>query len=350
MSVNLTRFVNINVKRVSERTLSSTRDTVALFTSETGSIANIYSSYDEVIASMSNATKTCSYAKQYFDNGGTKLKIVTDELSIMTIDNLDDNIICIAKVDGLSDTDIEDICSAYTESAAGIKRKLFFTNIIADSFDSIVTKANVAYKKGAAGIEMTMMAYLSQINADEEGSARDYCFTIETVNATDIYDDDTVVGKCMAANVNVDTTLSGETRNIGGNLSTGIDLVNEYMIIILQQMVTDAVTSVLCDKVKGASGCAAVYAAVVSELNRFVKNGSIAAGNWISEDWIATYNEEKYTVISANERLSTGYKVVVVPFSSQTATDAKQHLATPIYVALTNAYGIRKVTIAGEVA
>ena len=177
----------------------------------------------------------------------------------------------------------------------------------------------------------------------------DYNFTIVKADKADVIDEDAIVGDCMEKHLNVICTLAKATRNVGGDLISGYDLVSYYVTIILQQTVEEVVLNALSDKLSGAEGTAVIYNAAVAELNKYVKCGLLAAGNWEKVDWIVEFNDENYVVANAEERLTLGYKVLVIPFAAMTQEQVASHSCPPIYIAMTNAYGIRKVIINGEV-
>ena len=432
MSVNLRRFVNLNITRATRNTVNPIRDTVALFGATSTDIDDnediIFISgktvtYREggkqkkkyVLRSINNeiieyeeadfnTTPLYAYAKKFFDNGGIKLHVYQgyptcdgEESNLLKINDkfVPDEEIAIAWMgtwtesqssaaktrDGGSEetsNDVTDISNTVIDAynklnnptnpeVAGVSQpniitsscKVFFNNTEND--EDVSDFENYCFKYGKPGIEMTILAYLSKINAYGENTVNDYSFTIESIDdmtvedalsqetEKNVYTDDKIVGTCMENNINIDTVLANNIRNVGGNLSSGIDLVNYYMMIVLQQTVEASVVNVLSDKLSGAEGTAIIYNAIVTQLNKYNRSGLIAAGNWKDEDWSITFNGDTYTVASANERFVLGYKVLVVPFASLNSEQISAHECPPIYIALTNKYGIRKVTINGEV-
>ena len=387
MSVNLRRFVDIDIKRAKRNPVNPVRDTVALFNVDaditeddvifvSGSIAydaegkKVYHLVKEdgeilVIENAALATSNLyKYAHYFFDNGGMKLHAYKADLTAETLKALPRNEIAIARVSGITST-VNNIIDTYNKTMnVGVPNsrtsaaKYFFTNLIKPSgtFEHPSFADNVCVKLGDLGIEMLPMAYLSKINAYGVNTMHDYNFTIEVVddvNAATFKEDDNpnvtaddeIVAKC----INVDSVLANQIRNIGGDLFDGDDLVNAYFTTVLTQTLEDAVVNALSEKLSGADGTAKIYNVVISELNKYVHSGLLSAGNWQDEDWIENYEGENFLIVSAKERLVTGYKVYVVPFAVLTSADVAAHKCPPIYIAMTNAYGIRKINIFGEV-
>lgn len=395
MSVNLRRFVNIDIQRAKRNPVNPVRDTIALMNvtlqdgladgdilvagtlskDANGNQKYIVTKSDGIEITLNDVTTTlCKYIRRFFDNNGIKLHLYTAEFTAANITALPRNEIGIAKAGGLTEGDVAEIKTYNgmanpspsneegTTNATGSSAKIFFTNIAKASLATygVFDAPNICIKYGTPGMEMLPAAYLSKINAYGVNTIHDYAFTIEVVDAANastlpeseddnISQNDATVAECMSHFINVDTVLANQIRNVGGDLAQGDDLVNAYFTIVLQQTLEDAAVNALSEKLSGADGTAKIYNVIIAELNKYVRSGLISAGNWQNEDWIENYNGDNFLVVSANERLVTGYKVYVVPFAAMTSTDVASHKCPPIYIAMTNAYGIRKITIAGEV-
>lgn len=444
MSVNLRRFVDLNVSRTKRNVANPVRDTVALYGADANFDAGIASNtvftsgamqYDKqgnpknyvlsgydfiskqpvanvVIQSESFATsKFYPYAKTFFDNGGAKLhvyfgvaSVVGNQLVVtdandqsLTIPNeeiaiacLDDSASTLATLDALA-TSYNNALNPNALGSSDINlhtsaNKEFIAHV--DVSNASSANENVGMKYGKPGIEMSVLAYLSKLNVYGENTVNDYNFTVEKViedgdsingttynlsgnaevddNVIDlgnsgtisgnaivedvtVVNDDALIGECMQNFINVDTYIAKAVRNVGGDLATGEDLTNYYATIILQQTVEEVVVNALSDKLAGAEGTAVIYNTVVAELNKYVRCGLLSAGNWENVDWVVEYNDETYVVANANERITLGYKLLVIPFAAMTQQQVSAHMCPPIYIALMNKYGIRKVFINGEV-
>ena len=198
------------------------------------------------------------------------------------------------------------------------------------------------------GAEMTIAAYLSRVNVYRTNTVADYMFTQEAL--TDEKVDDTTFGSILNENMNVDVYLAGAVRNMGGNLKNGADLINSYVKIILHQTLTERLLDLLTTKIKGARGLAQIYAAVAQELEAYRSCGYLTTDKvWTDEDLTTTYNGQTYTIITKGTPLLLGYSIKILPLSSLTLVDKTERKTPPIYIIIADQYGIRKITINGEV-
>ena len=199
------------------------------------------------------------------------------------------------------------------------------------------------------GIAATVAAYLTQINVDEIDSIKDYAFTQEEIydERKPIVDDDSEIKNVIKYNLNADALLLSEVRNIGGNDTAGRDLVNQFMLICLHQTLTEKLVELLTTKVKyNNTGLTLISSVINDELQRYVNNGYLATNkSWTDNDLV--YNG--YTVIKKNTPLSLGYKYIILPFSTLTQKEKKDHKLPNIYVLISDNYSIRKIEIVGEV-
>ena len=198
------------------------------------------------------------------------------------------------------------------------------------------------------GAEMTIAAYLTKIDVYKENSVRDYMFTQETITAENISDSDYEL--TTANNLNVDVNLADAVRNLGGNCKNGSDLTNTFVKIVLHQTLTEKLVSLLTTKLKNEDGISKIYATIVQELENYRTCGYLTTDKiWTDEDYTITYNSTSYTIIEKGTALTTGYFVKVLPMSSLTDADKIARKTPPIYVIIADQYGIRKITISGEV-
>lgn len=363
MDINIKRFVNIDITHHEASTTNSIRDVAVLMTSEgTTSIEDkTFSSLSEFKAdsTYANLTETSKYAEMFFNNSGIKLHIFCGISSsndiISTIDKLPNEEIVIAYCGNESEIEKAALSMTSNEGSTsditkvyGINRKIFVARLESatdkKSINDFVVKIS-----SITGAEMTIAAYLTTIKIYGSDTIKDYAFTKETIKAET--NDDTILGNVLDNNMNVDMTLANATRNLGGNMTNGYDLVNEYTLIVMHQTISSRLVSLLTEKIKGNSGTSAIYTAIASELGRYITNGYLAQDKvWTDET--KTYTDSKgktYTLIEQNTPLTLGYKIAVLPFSSLSDEDRAAHKCPPIYIFVADSYGIRNITINGEV-
>ena len=367
MSINLKRFVDIDIKQHVETRLSGTRDEVILYTSEGSAGTNL------LLESLADAVKiktsmpiAYAYAEVFFNNNGAKLKVIegvpyaniTKEL-LMALDN---KYICVTYAASKDDTEkvyaaLETVANNMQpvkmsgenqSSIYGINEKLILSRTAVST--DMTAYANFVVKySNVVGAEMTMAAYLSRINVYGIDTVYDYMFTQEAIGEEDVSNE--VYDELITNNYNVDVKLGGIVRNCGGNCKDGADLVNNYVRIILHQTLTDRLVDVLAQKLKNSSGIAKIYNTITQELENYLTCGYLTRDKiWTDSDLVVTGgNGQQYTIISKGTALTNGYVIKVLPLESLTEQDKALRKAPGIYVVLADQYGIRSITINGEI-
>lgn len=360
--INLKRFVDIDIQSKVTRAISGTRNTMVLYTPEgTSGNSKVVSSLTEAEAmyNSTNYAETLKYLKVFFNNGGVSCNVIegktSDAITVDEIKNLPNEYIivgCVKAAKSEIDTVYGNLKSLATSLATdtsvyGINEKIIIARTVTNSDETSVKNFAVKYSK-IEGAEMTIGAYLTQINVYKQDTVRDYSFTQETIIAESLSDAD--FGTILNNNMNVDITLVDAVRNTGGNLKDGSELTNSFVKIVLHQTLTERLTQLLVQKIKNSSGLSQIYSIIAQELEFYKTAGYITLDKvWSSADLDVTYNGETYTVIQQGTALINGYVIKVLPISSLTEADKAAHKAPPIYVVLADQYGIRQITINGEV-
>lgn len=371
--IDLRKLVNINIQSSNFSTSSSIRDTVVLITNESNIESHIVSSKVELEQRYPKATYPLieKYGSVFFDNGGSKLLVLprgADDLD--TITNLDDKYIVVAII-GLSFSDAKNLATSL-DNLKGIHRKILLVRTT--NSDLTIPASGVEGEEGyippqyigptlanydslaikfsdQIGAEMAIGAYLSRIRVYGSNTVQDYCFTPETIKeSTTPKIDNSLYDALQEANWNFNLELGGAVRNIGGNLGSGKSLVNEYMLIVCHQTLTEALLKLLVTKIKGNSALAAIRAVLTQELNNYVINGYLTKDKiWENEDWVVERNGVNYPIISKNHPLTQGFHIQVLPLSSLTSAEKAEHKTPPIYVILADSYSIRVIEVNGGV-
>ena len=354
-NIDVRRFVDVNIIHDVNTSVNSTRDTVILLTTEgtkndeTG--VHVFDNLTELSEELDSSTYPLvnKYATIYFNNGGAKLKVIEginkSDLAD-TIKGLEMNEIVVAYTGEYDD--IKEVAKTRESDGTiyGIYQKILLGRTNTTDADKV---KNFAVKySNVEGAEMTIGAYLSTININKMNAVKDYSFTKEVIDAEP--NDDDVLGDCLTNNMNVDMYLASSVMNLGGNLKNGLDITNEYVLIILQQTVTEKLLNLLTEKLTSSNGVNKIKTAIASELGRYAGCGYLSLDkSWGNQDKIFVYNNKSYTVIKANTPLLLGYSIFVVPFEDLSEEDKVNHKCPPIYLILAEQYGIRAITINGEV-
>lgn len=374
--INVKRFVDINIQPHIASVVSGTRDTVVLFTSYgTAGTVKVIKSLAEAKTeySATEASSVLEYLTVFFNHGGIKCAVYEHFVSLAYTDiqNLPTEYICITAtsevqviVSDVATTGYEAIkalAEAYNAQSTtyGITEKLFFARATSDNInDASVVKNFVAKYSSVLGAQMTAMAYLSKIDVYGIDTVYDYAFTVEQLLAENLkYNPDTTYNitdtqfeLLMSENMNVDIYLANAVRNLGGNCKDGAELTNNFVRIVLHQTLTDKLLIQLTQKLKSNIGIGKLYSTIAQELAYYLSNGYLTTDKtWTEETLTITYNNQSYTVIEKGTPLINGYQVKILPMSSLTDADKAAHKAPLIYVIIADQYGIRAITINGEV-
>lgn len=384
--IDLKNFVDINIQQHISKTVSGTRDTVVLFTADT------LESYDDFeIEFNSNTYKTVKvnannyeekfngkedtlqYLRVYFDNGGINALVVCgislDNMTVGIRSNITDDILSYLDNEYIYiayASPSNDIQTNYTklkniikyrnskQNIYGINEKIVLASTSLTNDSEKVKNFAIKYSS-IQGAEMTIASYFSKTKIYRVNSIFDYAFTQEkmrTVNAgQDVwFEGENITDEQFKAilnnNMNVDIMLAETVRNCGGNNKDGSDLINNFVRIILHQTLTDSLINLLTQKIKNSAGISKIYTVLAQELEKYLTNGYLTTDEiWTDEDLI----EKGYTIIEKGTALTNGYLIKVLPFSSLTEAEKQSHSIPEIYVILADQYGIRKITINGEI-
>ena len=376
MSVKLTNFVKLKINHHMQ--------IVSIGDYSTAALIHYYSAAatanDRTITAIPDYTGETAYLEgirdyiaAFFNNGGKRLHIVTlNTLTNIntTLDGLPMEQVVVGFVNDASndpmatEAQFNAIASAWNTAKEDEKiyQKIFVAELpfgagLADFNDygtaenKTVSIENYVIKYGAQGIGASVLAYFSAIDVFASGAAQDYGFTTENYSeasgANYVFNDNDIIEKVISLDMNADTRLVGRVRNVGGNDTAGYDLTNQFMLLVLHQVVTNAVLQAIVSKIKyNDSGLAIIKNAIVNQLKRFVSNGYLTT-NKVWEDADLSY--EGYKIINNNTVLNQGYSITILPFESLTAEERAAHQLPKIFILIADSYSIRKVVIDGEV-
>ena len=365
--IDLKRFVNIDIQQHISPTVIGTRDTVVLFTGENANIGNKLITgivNNEIIlddgskVAGSTIPNTFEYLKVFYNNNGGKVKLVENtQYSTLTkevIKALDNKYICIAyAAEESSQEEVYEKLKTIAEDLSndntvyGINEKLILARTMDNSDDEEVKNFVVKYSS-IQGAEMTIAAYLSKINVYGINTIYDYAFTQEVITPETI--SDTNFGLVIENNMNIDVNLANTIRNCGGNCKDGLDITNNFVRIILHQTLTDKLLNLLLQKIKGNTALGKIYTVISQELDNYLTNGYLSTDKiWKDDKLVINRNGVDYTIIDKGTPLTNGYIIQILPMKALSAEEQRTHSTPPIYIIISDQYGIRQITINGEV-
>lgn len=237
---------------------------------------------------------------------------------------------------------------------SGYKEKMFISSTTNPSLEitSPDKIPNFVIKFGPAGIEMTVAAYLTQVNITDPRTIQDYCYTIEDVSMFEgaVQDNNDTFVALTNKKFNVNTTLVNNVRNVMGDTISGYDMMNYFIRIILTQTLTDRIVNVLATKIKfDRSGINKVINAITQELNIYKVNGYLNSEFiWTDDDLFYSFNGMDYLVCSRNTPFKMGYKFIVLPINALTTEQRDSHVFPPVYVVIADSMSVRQIVINGD--
>lgn len=244
--------------------------------------------------------------------------------------------------------------STSISALSGYKEKMFISSTINPSLEitSPDKIPNFVIKFGPAGIEMTVAAYLTQVNITDPRTIQDYCYTIEDVSMFEgaVQDNNDTFVALTNKKFNVNTTLVNNVRNVMGDTISGYDMMNYFIRIILTQTLTDRIVNVLATKIKfDRSGINKVINAITQELNIYKVNGYLNSEFiWTDDDLFYSFNGMDYLVCSRNTPFKMGYKFIVLPINALTQEQRDSHVFPPVYVVIADSMSVRQIVINGD--
>lgn len=244
--------------------------------------------------------------------------------------------------------------STSISALSGYKEKMFISSTTNPSLEitSPDKIPNFVIKFGPAGIEMTVAAYLTQVNITDPRTIQDYCYTIEDVSMFEgaVQDNNDTFVALTNKKFNVDTTLVNNVRNVMGDTISGYDMMNYFIRIILTQTLTDRIVNVLATKIKfDRSGINKVINAITQELNIYKVNGYLNSEFiWTDDDLFYSFNGMDYLVCSRNTPFKMGYKFIVLPINALTTEQRDSHVFPPVYVVIADSMSVRQIVINGD--
>lgn len=351
--VKLNNFVNVNIDRNVQLSLSGSRGEVLLFGASVeatlvGSNSNYDTFYDEKYNSVTLGDGDKPYAEYFFRNGGykltlTKSKIPTSDTGLMELSN--NNVILATEE---TDVDLATLANVL-KSLSGVYQKIFVTRN-ESSGASMPESDFIAWMLSKnTGAEMMIAGYLSQVKMYQNNSPVDFDFTLlslPTDKTEELYKTLSVEdSNLIECKYNFAMKIGDNYYNIGGNTTNGKDLVEQFGLIVMEQDLTTEIFKTLSSKISGQKGLSAIRTTIAETLTKFVDSGFLITNQiWTDNDLVLDNkvkpgNEE--VVISKNTPISNGYYIHMFKISS----DLRQ-----VYCAIVVATnkGIRYVVVDGK--
>lgn len=333
-------FVNIDIKHQDKYTELGTRPTIILFDNSFTKLTDgeIYTEMPDEIDDNLKA-----YFEIFFDNGGSQIKVIKGKLPTTEegFKALGNDYIVLVSTEDFTKTTFD---STILDNLKGIDRKIVLLRKTSDTFTE--SSPNVAIKvSNVIGAEISMGAYLSQIDVYDEDKVNDYDFTIEYDIEDDFSSSVSKEGSLSTIPYNFEMKIVDSTRNVGGNMTDTNSMVEEYITIIMQQTLSYTLINALGKKLKGQAGISAIRTALCEELNKYVASGFLVSNKiWQYNDLVAKNpvdSSVEKVVIKKNTPISSGYYLYFFPL----ANDSRE---VGVFLVIATAKGIRYIAVDGR--
>ena len=244
--------------------------------------------------------------------------------------------------------------STVTEATKEIRNLIY-------KFYSAVTVVGVKEEDtpSTCGAELTIAAYLSQINITQANSMRDYCFTDEASVLNCLTYDRTLVPTNVSATnydnykeyLNFIDTIGNQNVNFGGNTVYGTTITSEWGAIASENGVVYGVLRVMLQKqYLTDGGLTNVLSEVNNVLSDYVTNGFLETNTtYTGLTRYKNYGDRSYVLVENGQELPNGYCVVAIPMSRLTIQDRQARKFTPIFIYMQTMGGAREVEITGDI-
>lgn len=399
MSINLKNFVNVNINYINNTIDEMDFSIVTLIWFRVNNnkdsqdqyltVINegTYTNYDDAVENVTDAGFD-NFATYFFKNGGKALKVIDADYSIIDtsrdITEVFTEIVqsrCTASNEIIITSNLSanygyDIAPAIPElpmdadAPDGFKfdgkdsKLLIFTadkdSYIGDTgYNNLICKVGFYVDVESEGTDynildgscMATAAYLSKINFNNANEINDYMYTEE-------YEPDYVkeyfeengsysqseYDSLKEAHLNCNDEVANKYVNLGGDATDGSDLVNNFALIALENLLTNALYNLIIKKLKyNTTSLSRVRDEISQILDQFVQNGYITSdSSWIDEDVII----DDLIIVSKGSRLQNGYVVYIAEMTSE-LRDA--HKLPNVYIVLNDSTGIRYINVVGKV-
>lgn len=244
--------------------------------------------------------------------------------------------------------------STVTEATKEIRNLIY-------KFYSAVTVVGVKEEDtpSTCGAELTIAAYLSQINITQANSMRDYCFTDEASVLNCLTYDRTLVPTNVSATnydnykeyLNFIDTIGNQNVNFGGNTVYGTTITSEWGAIASENGVVYGVLRVMLQKqYLTDGGLTNVLSEINNVLSDYVTNGFLETNTtYTGLTRYKNYGDRSYVLVENGQELPNGYCVVAIPMSRLTLQDRQARKFTPIFIYMQTMGGAREVEITGDI-
>lgn len=277
----------------------------------------------------------------YFLEKGNNLHLIVYKQNDTKLnDNYNYNV-CINLID---EDNRKDKINDFIESNKDFKKSIFF--ILANKKDEKINSDNLFY------LECNNLYYLSHTaaylnNLSLNSIIKDYCYTKTNSIIPEVVTK--IVTDKQKWIRNYIVNIGGKGVVLGGELSSGENLVNTFMIMLLEKRLKIELFNLLTLKYNKSEIQSQLNNIITNELNNFYDIEAIESGFYRDKDYSINYNNYNFKIINQNEYLNKGYKLYIVDILKISEEDNKNHKMTPVIIVLNMQKQIRFIELDMEI-
>ena len=278
----------------------------------------------------------------YFLEKGNNLHLIMYK---QTDTKLNDNYNYNVCLNLINEDNRKDKINDFLESNKEFKKPIFF--ILANKKDEKINSDNLFYlecNNNRYYLSHTA-AYLNNLSLSS--ITKDYCYTKTNSIIPEIVTKIVTDKQKWIRNYIVNIGRKGVV--LGGELSSGENLVNTFMIMLLEKRLKIELFNLLTLKYNKSEIQSQLNNIITNELNNFYNIEAIESGFYREKDYSINYNNYNFKVINQNEYLNKGYKLYIVDILKISEEDNKNHKMTPVVIVLNMQKQIRFIELDMEI-
>lgn len=278
----------------------------------------------------------------YFLEKGNNLHLIVYE---QTDTKLNDNYNYNVCINLINEDNRKDKINDFIESNKEFKKSIFF--ILANKKDEKINSDNLFYLECNSNLYYLShtAAYLNNLSLSS--ITKDYCYTKTNSIIPEIVTKIVTDKQKWIRNYIVNIGRKGVV--LGGELSSGENLVNTFMIMLLEKRLKIELFNLLTLKYNKSEIQSQLNNIITNELNNFYNIEAIESGFYRDKDYSINYNNYNFKVINQNEYLNKGYKLYIVDILKISEEDSKNHKMTPVVIVLNMQKQIRFIELDMEI-
>ena len=278
----------------------------------------------------------------YFLEKGNNLHLIVYK---QTDTKLNDNYNYNVCINLINEDNRKDKINDFIESNKEFKKSIFF--ILANKKDEKINSDNLFYLECNNNLYYLShtAAYLNNLSLNT--IVKDYCYTKSNSIIPEVVTK--IVTDKQKWIKNYIVNIGGKGVVLGGELSSGENLVNTFMIMLLEKRLKIELFNLLTLKYNKSEIQSQLNNIITNELNNFYNIEAIESGFYRNKDYSINYNNYNFKIIDQNEYLSNGYKLYIVDILKISEEDNKNHKMTPVIIVLNMQKQIRFIELDMEI-